>query len=149
MSKINVPHIFTSESVSEGHPDKVCDQISDAILDACLKDDPESRVACETLATTDLIVISGEITTKSKVNWQEVALNVVRQIGYVDANVGFSADNAKVMVAIHKQSPDIAMGVNNAMDDENYAQYLRYHYYICEKPEFLGMTNHLLFVGEK
>ena len=94
MSKINVPHIFTSESVSEGHPDKVCDQISDAILDACLADDPESRVACETLATTDLIVISGEITTKSKVNWQEIALNVVRKIGYVDANVGFSADNA-------------------------------------------------------
>ena len=69
MSKINAPHVFTSESVSEGHPDKVCDQISDAILDACLKDDSESRVACETLTTTDLIVISGEITTKSKVNW--------------------------------------------------------------------------------
>ena len=72
--------LFTSESVSEGHPDKVCDQISDAILDACLKDDAESRVACETLATTDLIVISGEITTKSKVNWQEIALGVVRKI---------------------------------------------------------------------
>ena len=111
MSKIRAPHIFTSESVSEGHPDKVCDQISDAILDACLAGDPESRVACETLATTDLIVISGEITTKSKVNWQEVALNVVRDIGYVDSSIGFSADTAKVMVAVHKQSPDISQGV--------------------------------------
>ena len=111
MSKINVPHIFTSESVSEGHPDKVCDQISDAILDACLADDPESRVACETLATTDLIVISGEITTKSKVNWQEIALNAVRKIGYVDSNMGFSADTAKVIVAVHQQSPDISQGV--------------------------------------
>ena len=92
MSKINVPHIFTSESVSEGHPDKVCDQISDAILDACLADDPESRVACETLTTTDLIVISGEITTESRVNWQDIALNVVREIGYNDPEVGFSAD---------------------------------------------------------
>jgi len=111
MSKINVKHIFTSESVSEGHPDKVCDQISDAILDACLKDDPESRVACETLATTDLIVISGEITTKSKVNWQEIALDVVRDIGYTDSEIGFSADTAKVMVAVHQQSMDISQGV--------------------------------------
>ena len=81
MSKILAPHIFTSESVSEGHPDKVCDQISDAILDACLKQDPESRVACETLCTTDLIVISGEITTKARVNWEEIARNKVREIG--------------------------------------------------------------------
>ncbi|HPN83831.1 MAG TPA: S-adenosylmethionine synthetase N-terminal domain-containing protein, partial [Victivallales bacterium] len=70
MSKISVDHVFTSESVSEGHPDKVADQISDAILDACLKDDPSSRVACETLVTTDIVVISGEITTKSSVNWE-------------------------------------------------------------------------------
>ena len=82
MSKIRANHVFTSESVSEGHPDKVCDQISDAILDACLMQDPESRVACETLCTTNLIVISGEITTNAKVNWQEVALNAVRKIGY-------------------------------------------------------------------
>ena len=114
MSKITANHVFTSESVSEGHPDKVADQISDAILDACLKQDPESRVACETLCTTDLIVISGEITTNAKVNWQEVALNVVRDIGYTDEKVGFSADNAKVMVAIHKQSADISMGVTES-----------------------------------
>ena len=111
MSKIRSEHVFTSESVSEGHPDKVCDQISDAILDACLKDDPNSRVACETLTTTDLIVISGEITTKSKVNWQEVALDAVRKIGYTVPGIGFSDSDAKVMVAIHKQSPDISQGV--------------------------------------
>ena len=111
MSKIHADHIFTSESVSEGHPDKVCDQISDAILDACLMQDPDSRVACETLATTNLVVVSGEITTKAKVNWQEIALNVVRDIGYNDPDVGFSADDAKVMICIHKQSPDISQGV--------------------------------------
>ncbi|MBO4304863.1 MAG: methionine adenosyltransferase [Lentisphaeria bacterium] len=111
MSKITAPHIFTSESVSEGHPDKVCDQISDAVLDACLKQDPESRVACETLCTTDLIVISGEITTKAKVNWEEVARGVVRDIGYTEKGIGFSADDAKVMVCIHAQSPDISQGV--------------------------------------
>ena len=115
MSKIRSEHVFTSESVSEGHPDKVCDQISDAILDACLAQDPESRVACETLATTDMIVISGEITTKAKVNWQEVALEAVRKIGYTEAGIGFSADSAKVMVAIHKQSPDISQGVTEGM----------------------------------
>ena len=76
MSKIYAPHIFTSESVSEGHPDKVSDQISDAILDACIQQDPMSRVACETLCTTDLIVISGEITTKAKVNWEAIARDV-------------------------------------------------------------------------
>ena len=111
MSKIRANHVFTSESVSEGHPDKVCDQISDAILDACLMQDPESRVACETLCTTDLIVISGEITTKAKVNWQEVALGAVRRIGYTEPGVGFSDADAKVMVCIHQQSPDISQGV--------------------------------------
>lgn len=111
MSKIRSEHVFTSESVSEGHPDKVCDQISDAILDACLLGDPDSRVACETLTTTDLIVISGEITTKSKVNWQETALEAVRKIGYTIPGIGFSDSDAKVMVAIHKQSPDISQGV--------------------------------------
>ena len=97
MSKIHTDHVFTSESVSEGHPDKVCDQISDAILDACLMQDP--------------VVISGEITTKAKINWQEIALDAVRKIGYNDPNVGFCADEAKVMVCVHKQSPDISQGV--------------------------------------
>ena len=111
MSKINAPHVFTSESVSEGHPDKVCDQISDAILDACLKDDPESRVACETLTTTDLIVISGELTTKSKVNWEDIARKTVAKIGYTHSDVGFCADSCKVMICLHKQSADISQGV--------------------------------------
>ena len=111
MSKIHSEHVFTSESVSEGHPDKVCDQISDAILDACLEQDPNSRVACETLVTTDLIVISGEITTTAKVNWEEIARGVVRDIGYNDGSIGFSADECKVMVCIHSQSPDISQGV--------------------------------------
>ncbi len=115
MSKIRTDHVFTSESVSEGHPDKVCDQISDAILDACLMQDPESRVACETLVTTDLVVVSGEITTKAKVNWQETVLDVVRGIGYNRPGLGFSADDAKVMICIHKQSPDISQGVTEGM----------------------------------
>ena len=111
MSKIRAHPIFTSESVSEGHPDKVSDQISDAILDACLRQDPMSRVACETLCTTDLIVISGEITTKAIVPWAEVARQVVRDIGYNDPDLGFSADACKIFVCIHAQSPDISQGV--------------------------------------
>ncbi|MBS1370380.1 MAG: methionine adenosyltransferase [Lentisphaeria bacterium] len=111
MSKIHADHVFTSESVSEGHPDKVCDRISDAILDACLVQDPDSRVACETLTTTNLVVVSGEITTKAKINWQDVALDAIRKIGYNDPNVGFCADDAKVMVCVHRQSPDISQGV--------------------------------------
>lgn len=111
MSKIHATHIFTSESVSEGHPDKVCDQISDAILDACLEQDPTSRVACETLVTTDMIVISAEITTHAKVNFEEVARKTVEEIGYTDRHIGFSASDCKVFVAIHSQSPDISQGV--------------------------------------
>ncbi|QSH40966.1 methionine adenosyltransferase [Lentisphaerota bacterium ZTH] len=111
MSKIHAEHVFTSESVSEGHPDKVCDQISDAILDACLKDDPESRVACESLSTTDLIVISGEISTKSKVDWERVARKAVAEIGYTHEDIGFCSESCKVMICIHKQSADISQGV--------------------------------------
>ena len=104
-------HVLTSESVSEGHPDKVCDQISDAILDACLAQDSESRVACEALATTNLIVISGEVTTTATVEWEKIARQVVRDIGYNNASAGFSADDAKVFLCIHKQSQDISLGV--------------------------------------
>jgi S-adenosylmethionine synthetase len=113
MSKIHAEHVFTSESVSEGHPDKVCDQVSDAILDACLAGDPESRVACETLVTTDLIVVSGEITTKSKVDWETVARKAVADIGYTDGDIGFSANDCKVFICIHEQSSDISQGVTS------------------------------------
>ena len=111
MSKIKINHIFTSESVSEGHPDKICDQISDAVVDACFRDDPNSRVACETLTTTDLIVISGEITTGSKVNFDQIARQVVRDIGYTNSDIGFSADDCKVFICVHQQSADISQGV--------------------------------------
>jgi S-adenosylmethionine synthetase len=102
---------FTSESVSEGHPDKVCDQISDGILDAHLAGDPESRVACETLVTTDLVVVAGEITSRKSVDYDSVAREVVRGIGYV-GTTGFDADTCEVMVRIGTQSPDISQGVS-------------------------------------
>ena len=105
-------HLFTSESVSEGHPDKVSDQISDAILDAMLAQDPNSRVAVETLVTTGLAVISGEVTTKAYVDVQETVREVIRDIGYTKASYRFDADSCGVMVTIHQQSPDIAMGVD-------------------------------------
>lgn len=104
--------LFTSESVTEGHPDKICDQISDAILDAVLAEDPRGRVACETLVTTGLIVISGEITTTARVDYQKVARETVRQIGYDRAKYGFDCDTCAVVNAINTQSPDIAMGVD-------------------------------------
>ncbi len=104
--------LFTSESVTEGHPDKMCDQISDAILDAVLAEDPRGRVACETMVTTGLIVISGEITTTARVDYAKVARETVRQIGYDRAKYGFDCDTCAVISAINTQSPDIAMGVD-------------------------------------
>ena len=104
--------LFTSESVGEGHPDKLADQVSDAILDALLTQDSMSRVACETLTTTGLIVVAGEITTKAQIDYREVARQAVRDIGYTDPSAGFDADSCGVMVSIGRQSPDIAQGVN-------------------------------------
>ena len=104
--------LFTSESVSMGHPDKMCDQISDAILDAMLAQDSRSRVACETLTTTGLIVVAGEVTTDAKVEIPTLVREVVRDIGYVDSSMGFDADTCAVMVALGKQSPDISQGVS-------------------------------------
>ena len=109
-------YLFTSESVTEGHPDKVADQISDGVLDAVLKDDPYGRVACETLVNTGLVVVSGEITTETYVDIQEIARETIRKIGYVDADLGFSADSCAVINAIDKQSPDIAQGVDHAYE---------------------------------
>jgi S-adenosylmethionine synthetase len=119
-------YLFTSESVTEGHPDKVADQISDGVLDACLADDPMSRVACETLVNTGLVVVSGEITTETYVDIQAVVRETIRGIGYIDADLGFSADSCAVLNAIDKQSGDIAQGVDasaearsgSASDDE-------------------------------
>jgi S-adenosylmethionine synthetase len=109
-------YLFTSESVTEGHPDKVADQISDGVLDAVLRDDPMGRVACETLVNTGLVVVSGEISTETYVDIQEIARSTIREIGYTDADLGFSADSAAVINAIDKQSPDIAQGVNQALE---------------------------------
>jgi len=105
--------LFTSESVSEGHPDKVSDQISDAVLDSMLAEDPNSRVAVETLVTTGLVVLSGEVTTKAYVDVQEIARQVIREIGYTDPLLRFDADSCGVLTSIHEQSPDIAQGVDD------------------------------------
>ncbi len=105
-------YLFTSESVSEGHPDKVADQISDSILDAILAEDPPARVACETLVSTGLVVMSGEITTKAHINYREVAQEAVRRIGYDNSEIGFDYKSCAVLTAINRQSPDIAQGVN-------------------------------------
>ena len=107
---------FTSESVTEGHPDKMCDQISDAVLDAIIKDDPNARVACETAATTGLVLVMGEITTKTYVDIPSVVRDTVRDIGYTRAKYGFDADTCGVMVTIKEQSPDIALGVDQAWE---------------------------------
>src|SRR5436305_469411 len=109
-------HLFTSESVTEGHPDKIADQISDGVLDAVLRDDPAGRVACETLVNTGLVVVSGEITTETYVDIQEVARETIKRIGYVDAEYGFDYHSCAVINAIDKQSPDIAQGVDTAWE---------------------------------
>jgi len=108
--------LFTSESVTEGHPDKICDAISDAVLDAMLEQDPMSRVACETAITTGLVLVMGEITSKANVNIQKVVRKTIREIGYTDSASGFDADTCGVIVALDEQSTDIAMGVDKALE---------------------------------
>ncbi|MGP1430719.1 MAG: methionine adenosyltransferase [Treponema sp.] len=115
---MNERKLFTSESVGEGHPDKLCDQISDAVLDACLRDDPNSHVACETFASTALILIGGEVTTTTFVDVQQTARNIAREIGYTDSDFGLDCDSMAVLNMIHAQSPDIAQGVNGTGLDE-------------------------------
>ena len=109
-------YLFTSESVTEGHPDKMCDQISDAILDAILKEDPDARVACETATTTGLVLVLGEITTKTYVDFQAVVRDTVRDIGYTNADYGFDYLTCGTLVSVKEQSPDIAMGVDDALE---------------------------------
>jgi S-adenosylmethionine synthetase len=127
-------NLFTSESVSEGHPDKVCDQISDAVLDALLEQDKTSRVACETFVTTGLVLVGGEITTKGYIEVQEIVRNVIRDIGYTKAGVGFDADSCSVLSSIHSQSPDIAQGVDTGGAGD---QGMMFGYASSETPELM------------
>ena len=129
-------YLFTSESVSEGHPDKICDAISDAILDALLKDDPNSRVAVETFVTTGLVLVGGEVTTKSYVEIPDVVRKTVREIGYTEAEYKFDSESCSVLNAIHSQSPDIAMGVDKGGAGD---QGLMFGYACDQTPEYMPM----------
>ena len=129
-------YLFTSESVSEGHPDKVCDQISDAVLDSLLAQDPMSRVACESFVTTGLALVGGEVTTKGYVDVQKIVRDVIKDIGYTEAGVGFDADSCSVLSAIHSQSPNIAQGVDTGGAGD---QGMMFGYASTDTPELMPM----------
>jgi len=129
-------YLFTSESVTEGHPDKISDQISDAVLDAALSEDPMARVACETLVTTGLVVIAGEITTEARIDYTRVARDTIRDIGYTRAKFGFDSETCSVLSALDRQSPDIALGVDTGGAGD---QGLMFGFACNETPELMPL----------